>query len=167
MIDKVMSLLAERLGMEEIPKEEEPNKEIGRLVYNDLPFDASGRLDQASSMALNLTPGAELEITTGPASDGPNKGAFAIALGQDQWVHYKVATRDPSSGWLHVWMLGSCWPIEASQGAVDALPVVPSTFPSPSIHRPKDMAEEAAWIVQRSCSRRRRPPLPESRESRP
>ena len=72
-------------------------------------------------------------------------GVFAIALGQDQWGNYKVATRDPCSGWLQVYMLGSWWPREAERGTVESLPVVPSSLPAPpQIHQPQDVVEEAA-----------------------
>merc|ERR1712232_32242 len=84
-----------------------------------VPYDANGRLHgagEARSM-LDLSPGAELTIAT-----GPDVGQIAISDGRNEEGHY--ALRVGSECHRKTMLLGAWWVEAAVVGSVPSIPVV-------------------------------------------
>jgi NAD-dependent SIR2 family protein deacetylase len=119
-LNDVMRLLAQELGLEEIPQP----------IYKDngdiftIPYNQNGDLSENKTCTLKLTEGSRIKVTKGNF-----KGCKGTVEGKNELGHYKVRVFVPVKDLDDVvipydWLLGSWWLEEAQKGLVPYVPVV-------------------------------------------
>lgn len=146
LIDDVMSLLAEELGVQVTPQSisnatgdtvHQPDPLITKLVgakkvdvdVFSVPYDLDGNRAQEHRV-LDLREGARVKVT-----EGPNKGQFASVVGRNADGHWRLrithafktrsdTQRATPATFGEVRLLGSWWPVAAAKGELESIPVM-------------------------------------------
>ena len=142
LIDDVMALLAEELGLE-VGSGNTPASSTDD-VYQ-VPYNLDGTRVPAGAPlhTLDLREGATVMLT-----DGPQKGEKAVVMGRNADGHWRVKIAHRFNGsnatFGEVRLLGSWWPVEAAAGLVQSIPVVSVPGLSAEVQGFLDKAQQGA-----------------------